>query len=78
MPTVGETLNTSLAYSPDGQLLAVGFRNGYIGLYRVDSGALVTTLAGHTDDVNKIKFSPDGHLLASGSADGTVRLWGVR
>ena len=35
----------------------------------------VTTLSGHSDEVNAIKWSPTGKLLASASDDGTARLW---
>ena len=35
----------------------------------------VTTLSGHSDEVNAIKWSPSGRLLASASDDGTARLW---
>lgn len=35
----------------------------------------VTTLSGHSDEVNAIKWSPTGRLLASASDDGTARLW---
>ena len=69
---------TSVAFSPDGRLLASGSWNStIIRLWDVASGQLVRTLEGHTDEVTSVAFSPDGRLLASGSGDGTVRLWGV-
>lgn len=61
----------SVAFSPDGQLLASGSEDN------TDS-ALLRTLEGHTKAVESVVFSPDGQRLASGSADGIVRLWGVR
>ena len=42
----------------------------------VDTGRLIRTLTGHTDDVTSVSFSPDGQILASGSY-GTIRLWDV-
>jgi WD40 repeat protein len=68
---------TSVAFSPDGSLIASGSRDYTIKLWRVSDGALVATLRGHTDWVNSVAFSPDGSLIASGSDDRTIRLWRV-
>ena len=38
----------------------------------------VTTLSGHSDEVNAIKWSPTGRLLASASDDGTVHVFHAR
>ena len=67
----------SVAFSPNGTLLATGSDDTTIKLWRVSDGAFVRTLAGHTSSVNSIAFSPDGTLLVSGSSDKTVRLWRV-
>ena len=65
----------SVAFSPDGQLLASGAMTGAVTLWDVASGRELRTLSGHSSDVFSVAFSPDGHMLASGSGDGTVRLW---
>jgi len=67
----------SVAFSPDGSLLALGNRDSTIKLWRVSDGKLVRTLEGHTGWVLSVSFSPDGRLLASGSFDGTIKLWRV-
>ena len=77
----------SVAFSPDGRLLASGscgrFRlgkgcdQGEIKLWEVATGREVRILEGHTDLVNSVAFSPDGKLLASGSDDGTIKLWNI-
>ncbi|BDI31537.1 hypothetical protein CCAX7_35880 [Capsulimonas corticalis] len=67
----------SLAYSPDGRLLAAGGFSGLIGLYDPKTGILQRRLTGHTDAVGDLNFSPDGRLLASASHDHTVKLWDV-
>jgi WD40 repeat protein len=68
----------SVAFSPDGRLLAAGLGNDKrIMLLDVGRWTVARTLAGHTESVNSVAFSPDGTLLASGSDDKTVKLWDV-
>jgi hypothetical protein len=71
------SLVNSVAFSPDGRLLASGSADKTIKLWEVATGSLVRTLSGHTDSVSSVAFSPDGRLLASGSSDNTIKLWDV-
>jgi WD40 repeat protein len=74
----------SLAFSPDGSILASGdndqryLTSGRIYLWDVETGQEKATLWKHTGVVSSLAFSPDGRLLASGSHDKTVRLWDVK
>ncbi len=65
----------SVAFSPDGRLLASA-SYGEIKLWEVATGREVLTLRGHTDWVRSVAFSPDGRLLASGSYK-EIKLWEV-
>ncbi len=65
----------SVAFNPDGTLLAVSDSAGEIHLWQMDNGKKILTFRGHTNWVCSVAFSPDGKLLASSSADGTLKLW---
>ncbi len=67
----------SVAFSPDGRLLASGSLDKTTKLWRVVDGTKIRTLAGHIYPVHSVAFSPDGTLLASGSSDSTIKLWRV-
>ncbi|MGH2769530.1 MAG: WD40 repeat domain-containing protein, partial [Actinomycetota bacterium] len=67
----------SVAFSPDGRVLASGSSDGGIILWDVAQRSRLTTLTDHTDGVASVAFSPDGRGLASGSSDNNVILWDV-
>jgi len=64
----------SLAYSPDGNMLATGAEDGTIRLWDASDDKLLKALVGHDDSVYSLTFSPDGKLLASAGADKVIRL----
>src|SRR5688572_16894338 len=53
----------SVAFSPDGELLASGCRDKTIRLWDTRSGELQRTLTGHTADVYSVVFAPDGKTV---------------
>jgi len=67
----------SVAFSPDGKILATGYSNGIIDLQPLSDSEQIVSCSGHTNWVRSVCFSPDGQTLASCSDDCSVRLWNV-
>ena len=71
-----DTVN-SVAFSPDGALVASASWDGTVRLWEVATGRGRVGFSGHTDRVLSVVFSPDGTQALSASRDGTARLWNV-
>lgn len=68
---------TTLAISPDGQLLASGsgFEDPSIHVWEAATGKHLYRLDGHLGWVCKLVFSRDGRHLISAASDQTIRYW---
>ena len=72
-----ESGSSSIAFSPDGKLLAGGHRySTLINLWYMGR-THKATLSEHTAGITSVAFSHDSRFLVSGSNDHTVRLWDV-
>ncbi|MEM8807515.1 MAG: pentapeptide repeat-containing protein [Cyanobacteria bacterium P01_G01_bin.38] len=67
----------SVAFSPDGHLLAIVDSTGEISLWNVTKGEQVWQQKGHTDWIRSVAFDTSGQTLATGSHDKTIKLWDV-
>jgi RNA polymerase sigma factor (sigma-70 family) len=67
----------SIAFSPDGALLASAGDDGRVKLWDVASCRQVRECVGHVGWVHAVAFAPDGKRLASAGEDGRVNLWDV-
>jgi WD40 repeat protein len=68
----------SIAFRPDGKILASGGDDKSIVLWDVLTGQRIgEPMRGHDGAVWSLAFSPDGKMLASASEDETILLWDV-
>lgn len=65
----------SVAFSPDGQRIAVGLQNTTIAMLDARTFEAIEIGRGHAHAVSDVVFHPGGKVLASVSLDRTVRLW---
>lgn len=64
-----------IAWSPDGERVAVGLRDGSVRITRLDGSDDPIVLRGNGDIVTGVAFLPDGRLATS--AGTTVKLWSL-
>jgi WD40 repeat protein/serine/threonine protein kinase len=71
---------TTLAFSGDGSLLALGGAGGNVSLYTIPGQTLARSMVGHnTQKVTSLAFSPDQRYIASlSTCDGSVIVWDVQ
>ncbi len=66
----------SVAFDPEGARLAVGFGNGLIRIWDVNTGVVLHDLYGHSQSlISSLAFSRDGRQLVAGGDDRHVHIW---
>lgn len=66
---------TVAGFSPDGNTIATGHRNGSVKLWDVATGRLTRIVEHSEATVDELCFSPDGKTLTAAFFNGTVKLW---
>jgi mono/diheme cytochrome c family protein len=65
---------TAVAWSPDGQTVALGSL-GVANVYAVGDGRKLFTLSGNQGPIFAISYKPDGSTIATAGYDGKIRLF---
>jgi WD40 repeat protein len=63
----------AVAFSPNGELLAVGGVGGEVRVYKTSDGSRTATLKGHHGAVFALCWSADGRTVFTGGFDGFIR-----
>ena len=68
---------SSVACSPQGEMVAAGADNGLVHIWDANSGKIIGLYQGHTrgSTVHSVAFSQDSRAMSSGAADCSVRVW---
>lgn len=67
----------SVAFSPKGDLVAIGTRDGVARIVDARTHETRAILRGHRGGIRSICFDPTGQLLATASHDATIRIWNL-
>jgi len=65
----------SVAFAPDGAILASSGDETVVRLWNVASGREVRPPEGHHSGIGGLAYGPDGSSVITGGRDGTVRFW---
>ncbi len=77
LPVKSDNAVSSLAFSPDGRMLARGTTRG-VDLFELASGKLRATFEFKQGIMYNLAFTPDGRFLAAGGDAGKARIWDVQ
>jgi WD40 repeat protein len=67
----------TVAFSPDGRLLASSSMGSTAYLWELPSGHLKAELRGHRQAVPGVAFAPDGKTVVTGGHDARMKFWNL-
>ncbi|HAG97997.1 MAG TPA: hypothetical protein DCL75_03820 [Ktedonobacter sp.] len=67
----------TVAWSLDGKLIAAGYDQHQVKIWRAATGEQILTYTGHHASVIDVQWSHDSRYIASGGFDKTVQLWTI-
>ena len=68
----------SVAFGPDGSQVVSSGTDGFVFLWDVETGSVLSRMSGHFKPVWCVDFSCAGNVCVSGAGDNQVRLWDIR
>ncbi len=75
MQRITTAAQTILRCTEDMTLLALGFEDGTIGLWNIQTGQLIQRLTGHVSKITCLSCSDDGRIIVSCTDHGVIRIW---
>ncbi len=73
--TLPRKMSQELKFSPNGQVLAVAYVDGSVGLWNVENGNLLFASQTKGEEIYTLDWSPAGDVLATAGLRGNIILW---
>ncbi len=65
----------SMAFHPNGRIVAGGGSDGRLRLWHATSGSLWRTVDLHANSITAVTFTPDGRYIVTAGREGKVHIW---
>ncbi len=70
----GKVIRT-LKFRPDGERIAVGYNDGMVEIWDINSRRIIGEFRAHSGEVSDIRYNSQQPQLATSGSDGTLKLW---